>query len=310
EEKKIALSESNWEDALIYEDVISPILNNKCVSCHNPKKSKGGLLMHTKEGILAGGENGDVVLANNASESEIFVRMNLPKSDDDHMPPEGKTQPSKEEIRLIGAWLDAGHPFAGTIADSGLEKELFHPFFPKKVDNDYPDLEVVAASQDSIDAIKNKGIHIDRISTSTNFLKVSCLNKPSFSDSDFKLLQPLKEQIAILDLGGTEISDAIFNELATLPHLTVLDLDHTDITGKGIEQLASASKHLKSINLTDTGFQETHLRQLADFEKLQRVYVFNTSLNQKGEKSLNDGQIIVDYGNYELPPIASDSIIY
>ena len=114
----------------------------------------------------------------------------------------------------------------------------------------------------------------------------------------------------MLDLGGTQISDAIFDQLATLPHLTILNVDHTNITGKGIEQLASGSEHLKSINLTDTEFQEPYLGQLANFKKLQRVFVFNTPLNQKGSKSLKAGQVTVDYGNYELPPIASDSIVY
>jgi hypothetical protein len=310
EEQKITLNEENWEDALIYTDVVAPILNNKCVSCHNLKKTKGELLLNSEEGILNGGENGDVVVAHKASDSEMFVRMNLPDDHDDHMPPEGKTQPSQEEIDLIGAWLDAGHPFEGTIAESGLEKALLRSFFPKKVDNDYPDVEVAAASEDSIELIKDKGIHIDRISESTNFLKVSCLNKPSFSDSDFALLHPLIKQIAILDLGGTHISDAIMEKLAELPHLTVLDLDHTDITGKGIEKLASSSEHLKSINLTDTEFREPYLQQLADFKKLKKVYVFNTKLDANGPKSLKNGQITVDYGNYELPAIASDSIVY
>ena len=173
---------------------------------------------------------------------KLSWRINLPKNNDDHMPPEGKAQPSKEEIALIGAWVDAGHPFKGTIAESGLKKELFQAFFRKKIDNDYPNVEVAAASKDSIDAIKDKGIHIDKISETTNFLKVSCLNKPSFSDSDFDLLNPLMNQIAILDLAGTNITDAIFDKLTKLPNLTLLNLDHTNISGEGIEKLASSSK--------------------------------------------------------------------
>lgn len=310
EEKEIALNEQNWEEALLYQDVVAPILNNKCISCHNPKKIKGELLLDSEEGILSGGESGEVIVANKASDSEIFIRMNLPKENDDHMPPEGKTQPSKEEIVLIGAWLDAEHPFGGTIAESGLKKELFQSFFPKRVDNDYPNVDVAEASHDSIEAIKDKGIHIDKISKAVNFLKVSCLNKPSFSDTDFELLHPLQKQIAILDLGGTRVSDAIFEKLATLPHLTILDLDHTGITGKGIEKLTSKSNYLKSINLTATEFQDPYLQKLADFKKLKKIYVFNTNLDANGIKSLRDGQIIVDYGNYGLPAIASDSIVY
>ena len=142
EEKEIMLNEETFEEALIYEDVVKPILNNNCVSCHNPKKTKGELLLHHEEGILKGGENGEVIVAENASNSELFSRMNLPIDDDDHMPPEGKKQPSKEEVTLLGAWIDAGHPFEGTIKEAGLEKDLFLSFFPKKHEYDHPNKEI------------------------------------------------------------------------------------------------------------------------------------------------------------------------
>ena len=249
EEKEIALNDENWEEALIYDDVIKPILNNKCISCHNPKKTKGELLLHDEAGILNGGENGEVIISKNAEKSELFSRITLPMEDDDHMPPEGKTQPSKEEIKLVGAWIDAGHPFEGTIKEVGLEKALFLSFFPKKFDNDYPDIEITAASQDSIKTIEQTGVHVDLISKTSNFLSVSCINKPTFSNADFQTLLPIALQIARLDLGGTKVTDAIFKKLAMLPNLTILKLDNTAVTGKNIEMLQSLV-HLKSINLT------------------------------------------------------------
>lgn len=309
EEKKIALNEDNWEDALIYEDVVKPILNNNCVSCHNPKKNKGELLLHTEEGILKGGENGEVVVSENASKSELFTRMNLPFEDDDHMPPEGKKQPTNEEIKLVGAWVDAGHPFDGSIKELGLEKDLFLSFFPEKYDKDYPDIEITAASQDSITAIEKTGVHIDLISKTSNFLSVSTVNKPSFGDSDFKTLLPIKNQIARLDLGGTKVTNAIFEQLALFPNLTILKLDNTSVTGQHIEALASL-EHLKSINLTTTDFEEAHLQKLTHFKNLQKVYLYQSKVDSKGRQTLKDGQIQIDYGNYELPHIASDSIVY
>lgn len=309
EEKEIALSEETWEGALIYEDVIKPILNNNCVSCHNPKKEKGELMLHNPKSILNGGENGEIVIANNSEQSELSIRINLPKDDDDHMPPEGKTQPSKEEIKLITAWIDVGHPFDQTIKQSGLEKELFLSFFPKKQDNDYPDIEVVQAAQDTIKMIETKGIHVDPIDKISNFLKVSCINEPSFSDTDFDVLKPIFQQIAILDLGDTQVTNAIFEKLSTLPNLTILKLDNTTISGEHIERLSSL-EHLKSINLTSTGFEERHLQKLADFKSLKKVYLYQTKVNAQGVKTLKEGQITIDYGNYKLPQIASDSIIY
>lgn len=309
EEKEIVLTEATWEEALIYDDVIKPILNNTCVSCHNPKKSKGELMLHTEKAIVKGGENGAVLIANNASKSEMVMRMKLPMEDDDHMPPEGKKQPSKEEIKLVSAWINAGHPFDRTIAQSGLEKELFRSFFPKKTDNDYPDSRVAAAATDSIKTIEAIGIHVDPIDKVSNFLKVSCINYPSFSDADFNALLPISRQIAVLDLGGTQVTDEIFEKLATLPNLTLLKLDNTAISGENIAQLASL-QHLKSINLTHTDFEEQHLPKLTEFKKLRKVYVYRTKIDAQGAKTLKDGQITVDYGNYDLPPIASDSIVY
>ena len=309
EEKQIVFHEENWEEALIYEEVINPILNNNCVSCHNPKKEKGELLLNSEEGILKGGENGEVVLANDASQSELFTRMNLPMEDDDHMPPEGKRQPTKEEIELLGAWIDAGHPFEGSIADAGLEKDLFLSFFPKKHDYDYPDIEVGEALKDSIKVIEETGIHIDLISKASNFLSASCINKPSFGDADFERLLPITAQIARLDLGGTQVTDAIFEKLALLPNLTVLKLDNTSVTGKNIELLSSL-KHLKSINLTASQFEERHLQAFSGFQNLKTVYLYKTKVDSEGVQTINDGQIAIDYGNYELPPIPSDSIVY
>lgn len=309
EEKEIALTDENWEDARLYEDVIHPILNNKCVSCHNPKKTKGALLLHSKDGILKGGENGEVLLANNAEESDLFARMILPMANDDHMPPEGKTQPSKEEIKLVGAWIDAGHPFEGTIKEVGLEKDLFRSFFPSQQEYDHPDMNIVVASQDSIIAIEKMGVHIDRISKASNFLSVSCINMPGFTDADFETLLPIKTQIARLDLGGTKITDVIFEKLVQLPNLTILKLDNTAISGENIALLSSLA-HLKTLNLTSTNFGTDQLQKLANFRSLQKVYVFQTKLDASGPETMNDGKAIIDYGNYTLPQIASDSIIY
>ena len=309
EEKEISLNEDNWETALLYEDVIKPILNNKCVSCHNPKKTKGELLLHDEAGILSGGENGEILISKNAAESDLFVRMNLPMTDEDHMPPEGKKQLSKEEIKLIGAWIDAGHPFEGTIKEIGLEKELFSAFFPNKTDYDYPDVEITAAVADSILLIEKTGIHVDPISKSTYFLNVSCLNKPSFTDADFETLLPIANNIAILDLGNTQVTDALFKKLIQLPNLTVLKMDNTLISGKSIELLKTL-KHIKSINLTATNFEQEYLNAFSDFENLKQLYLYKTKVNPKVIQNLRKRQISIDYGNYELPPIASDSIVY
>ncbi|UWX55215.1 hypothetical protein NYZ99_00860 [Maribacter litopenaei] len=142
EEKEIVLSEDDWQNAVLYTELVEPILNNNCVSCHNPKKAKGDLLLNTREGIETSGENAPVVMANHPAESDLFKRMELPREDDNHMPPDGKKQPSKEEIALIGVWIENGMSFDKTIGEMGLEKSLFASFFPKTIETDYPDKDV------------------------------------------------------------------------------------------------------------------------------------------------------------------------
>jgi hypothetical protein len=45
-------------DAFIYADLVEPILNAKCMGCHNSSKAKVELLMDTKELLIKGGKSG------------------------------------------------------------------------------------------------------------------------------------------------------------------------------------------------------------------------------------------------------------
>jgi len=306
----ININEENWEQAQLYNEVVAPILNNNCVSCHNKKKAKGALLLNTAEGILKGGENGEVLNFTNPEESDLYIRLLLPENHDDHMPPKGKKQPNKEEIAVLKSWIAAGAPFDKSIGELDLQQTLFNSFFPDNTPPDYPEVEIIAASIDSINMIKSEGIHVQQISTSTNFLLISCINKPNFTDKDFVQLSPIKNQIAVLDLGGTQITDNIFEQIAELPYLTVLKLDNTAITGSQLAQLHTL-EYLRVLNMTSTEFQKSYLEQLYGFKTLESVFLAYTGLNlADNRENASKTALEIEFGNYELPIIESDSIIY
>ncbi|NIP17367.1 MAG: cytochrome C, partial [Xanthomonadales bacterium] len=73
----------------IFGRVIEPILRNKCVDCHNPAKSTGGLLMHDLPSLLSGGIHGPAITPNRAGESLMIQRALLPLDHKEHMPPKG-----------------------------------------------------------------------------------------------------------------------------------------------------------------------------------------------------------------------------
>jgi len=47
-------------------------------------------------------------VAGKSAESELMRRARLPLEDDDHMPPEGKPQPTSDELAVLAWWIDAG----------------------------------------------------------------------------------------------------------------------------------------------------------------------------------------------------------
>jgi hypothetical protein len=96
-------------DMLLYGDVILPIVEAKCMSCHNPQKSKGGLLMNTYTNLFRKGEsNLPSLTALEPKKSEIYNRVHLPIEHKDHMPPEGKTPMTEDEVSILKFWIASG----------------------------------------------------------------------------------------------------------------------------------------------------------------------------------------------------------
>jgi hypothetical protein len=89
---------------------IEPVLTEYCVDCHGPNKSKGGLRVDTRGHLLQGGDSGPAVVGGDASASLLLLRMRLPLKDDEHMPPEGKAQPTGQDLERIRDWISAGAP--------------------------------------------------------------------------------------------------------------------------------------------------------------------------------------------------------
>jgi uncharacterized membrane protein len=97
--------------------LIQPILQRRCSACHGPEKQKADLSMESYETLLKGGKNGPVLIAGKAFDSPMIHRLLLPLNDDDHMPPEGKPQPTAAEIAVLQWWIDNGAPPDKTVGD-------------------------------------------------------------------------------------------------------------------------------------------------------------------------------------------------
>ena len=95
--------------AINFERDIQPLLESKCLECHNPDKVKGDLLMHTAESLLKGGDSGAGLVVGQADASEIVKRVVLPADHDDVMPPKKSGAPlTADQIRVLKQWVQEG----------------------------------------------------------------------------------------------------------------------------------------------------------------------------------------------------------
>jgi hypothetical protein len=92
-------------EKLTYDDHIRPLLENKCFSCHNPDKKKGGLELTSYAGLMSGGSGGAVVDAGNPQGSRLWTCS--AKKEEPFMPPEGAPLDAKD-LTLLSKWIAGG----------------------------------------------------------------------------------------------------------------------------------------------------------------------------------------------------------
>ncbi len=84
------------------------LLQKNCAECHGPEKQKGDLRLDTWAAVMAGGENGPVVVPGKPMDSLLVELVTLSPTHDDAMPPEGKPPLNAEEILTLIRWIEAG----------------------------------------------------------------------------------------------------------------------------------------------------------------------------------------------------------
>jgi uncharacterized membrane protein len=312
----------NINEALVYQDVIAPVMEQKCWSCHNANKIKGQLRMDTPELLKKGGEHGAVFKANDPDNSEMLKRVLLDMNDEHHMPPKGKTPLTEQEIALVHWWIKTGARFdakvaqlkpddkikpilaslagGAVVASAATGGETIPAVFNEKVS---------AATASDMKKLTDLGVIVMPVAKDQNFLDVNFINARNLDDSKISLVSNLADQIVWLKLGSTKITDKVLSDIAKLPHLTRLNLEHTAITDAGISQLKDL-KYLEYINLFDTKITDAGLRELGKLKGLKKVYCWQTKVTQAGVDALRKAlpTVEVDTGWKDKLPTTDTTI--
>ena len=318
--------------ALVYQQIVNPILQTRCVQCHNAEKAKGGLRYDTAEMLRKGGEDGPVFVAGKGLESSMIKRCLLPEDDDEHMPPKGKTQPTEGQIALLTWWIDQGASFDKKVSDLKVN-DAIRPVLAslsgtgpvegggKAVAATTPSgpapesavltMKMPAADPAVLNELKKAGLLVLPLSKEKNQLEVSAVNAPSFNDTQAGVLPKLSNQLVWLKLGNTQISDAALVQIAKLKNLQKLHVEQTNVTDAGLKQLKGLD-NLEYLNLYGTAITDAGLANLTALKNLKTVYLWQTKVTDAGivnlKKAMPNVEVIGGITEQQVAELAKASL--
>ncbi len=270
------------DEAIVFKDVIKPVLEKKCSGCHGEASMKGGLSLEDSTGILKGGKTGPLFIAGDPEKSLIIHRLLLPEDDKKHMPPISKPAMAKDEIALIRSWIKVG-AVMNTRLISLPARDSFRILAsrflaPSDQPFDQPVYDFPAADKKKINTLNNNYRVIEQQGVNSPALSVHFYGKYAYSKKSLEELLPIKQQIIELSLAKMPVKDEELSIVKQMINLQKLNLNYTDITSKGLEEL-SALKKLTEISLSGADVTLHGLEKLLGLPQLTSVFIWNTKID-------------------------------
>ena len=255
-----------------YKNVVVPIIEDRCIQCHNSNKTKGELNLSTSNHINKGGENGKIIEIGNSLESSFYTSLMLPFEEDEHMPPTGKPQLTTSEIWLLKYWIDEGADYKKQLVnykDNDTLSKLLKGYLV------LPKQKIDDASSKDIENLAKYGFTMRKLVYGEPYLSATYSNKgKQISKKAMKALSNISDQLVELNLQESKISDELSENIAQLKSLRILRLDKTVITDNSLVHLKNLDD-LEILNLFNTNVTNRGLSELLSVIKLKKVYFGN-----------------------------------
>ncbi len=279
------------ENASVYEFAVQPILDNKCFSCHNEAKAKGGLVMTSIEKFQKGGKNGEAFIAGKPGESRMVKALYLPMDHDEHMPPDGKPQLTSVERATIEAWIKSGADFEKKLnqfADGDSLKFIVASFAASNVNAaeiekhyDFP-----AVSPDVVERLNTPFRSVFPLYLNSPALQVDFFLRENFQISALQELKTVANQLVVLNLSKMPVTDKDLAIISAYRNLETLNLNFTKVQGAGLKDLQKL-ENLQSLSIAGTPTKVVDLEPVLKLPKLREVYIWNTDIAEEDRLSLS-----------------------
>ena len=304
-------------EAEIFGDVVQPILQAKCVSCHKEGKIKGELRMDHIEGLQKGGKSGPFVLAGDFEKSLLIQRINLPEDDKKHMPPKNKAQLTDEELLILSEWVASGASFDQKLVTLPAKNELYQLASVKFEGNKIYSFE--AADPKAIGDLNTSFRSVMPLFPESPALDVSYFGISAFQPKSLTDLKKVKDQVVRFSLNKMPLAGIDLKFLKDFTHLEELQLNFTDIDAEQLK-IVSELKSIEVLAISGNVIDNSSLQNLSTMNGLKKLFIWQTGLSSQDKESIQKAlpDTKIDFGFdgkgiiYELnsPIISQDKMIY
>ena len=267
------------ENAIVYANMVQPILKTKCYSCHNTSKAKGQLVMETEELLLKGGKNGKLWDSTAADYGLLLSRLHLPVDAKKHMPPTGKPQLTEQETQILYSWIKAGANFKTKVIDLAATDTLrliANAIFNTIETDDY---DFAAADEKKVKNLNTNYRNVAPLAKTSPALGAEFFSAQSYLSEQLKELLTVKEQVVSLSLNKMPVKDEELKTISQFSNLRKLNLSFTNITGTTLNEL-SKLKELRQLSLSGTIVKKDDILKLSSLKKLSHLFIWNTALTE------------------------------
>jgi uncharacterized membrane protein len=280
QESNVRLREMNPDSLMIYADIIQPLIQYRCLACHNSEENFGGLILETYSDLFKEAAHEIPVVAGSPDRSEFLKRVSLPLDHEKIMPPE-KAGFSYTDVKILRYWIENGADSLASFNSETMNEELIGLIYrdygldysPKPY---YEKIKVDSLGAGVLEKLKDSGFRASYLGQNNLLLDIE-YKGDSIGEHQIQMLNQVSKQITFLKIADSKLSDDLLEQLDNIEHLCRIDLSNNQLGVRVIDFLIK-HPHLESTNLNNTNITKESLQQLLSQPGLKRVYVMNTKV--------------------------------
>ncbi|HVK59820.1 MAG TPA: c-type cytochrome domain-containing protein [Candidatus Kapabacteria bacterium] len=290
------------DDKIDFAKSVQPLLEKRCVECHNEKKTKGDLRLDTKAEAFKADK---VLVPGKADDSHLIQRVSLPAGHDDIMPPKGDPL-TKEQIDLLKKWINEGANWPDSVnlsTEAPKKEETAAATEPKKTEattsaakktkkkapgQEFANLKPAKDAAKEEEAVKKLGalgISVRPIAQNLSWKEATV--RPQDTNKTSEAVALLKDIPSLVDLNLAKLNlkDDDLKNIAELTNLQRLHLENNPITDAGFAHLKGLV-NLEYLNLYNTEVADGSIDHLKAMTNLAALYLWQSKVSDEGAEKL------------------------